>query len=114
MCDPPVVHTSKQSPQFVTHQELVGATGSIIMALPAAVNFVLVQKVVGLGSVPHPQDPLVRSLYLVVEAQGFPSYIGGQPSHFDNTGVDKLSQVEAVGDRKHLWSMSTSYHQKMK
>ena len=105
MCDPPVVHTSKQSPQFVTHHELVGSTGSIIIALPAAVNFVLVQKLVGFGSVPHPQDPLVRSLYLVVEAHGFPSYIGGQPSHFDNTGVDKLSQVEAVGGRKYTFGL---------
>jgi len=30
-----------------------------------------------LGSVPHPQAPFVRSLYLVVEAQSFPLYFGG-------------------------------------
>ena len=65
---------------------------SIIMAFPAAVYFVLVQKVVGFGSVPHPQEPFVRSLYLVVEAHGFPLNIGGQPWHFENTGVAKLSQ----------------------
>ena len=94
MWDPPVVHTSKQSPQFPKHHVFVGASGSIIIALPAAVNFVLVQKLLGFGSFPHPQDPLVRPLYLVVEAQGFPSYIGGHPSHFDNTGVDRLLQGE--------------------
>ena len=87
-----MVHTSKHSPQFFTHHELVGSMSSIIMAFPAAVYFVLVQKVVGFGSVPHPQEPFVRSLYLVVEAQGFPSNIGGQPWHFDSTGVSKLSQ----------------------
>ena len=96
MADPPVVHISKQSPQFDKHHELVGETGSIIMALPAAVNFVLVQKLLGFGSFPHPQDPLVNPVYLVVEAHGFPLYIGGQPSHFDIAGVYKLSQGEPV------------------
>ena len=71
---------------------------SIIAAFPAAVYLVLVQKVKGFGSDPHPQTPLVRSLYLVVEAQGFPLNIGGQPWHFDSTGSAKLSQgVSSAG-----------------
>ena len=74
-----------------------------IIALPAAVNFDFVQKSGGFGSEPQPHDPLVMSLYLrhrssivriilrkclkkyqVVDAQGSPLYIGGQPSHFDS------------------------------
>ena len=70
---------------------------SIIAAFPAAVYFVFVQNVVGFGSVPHPQEPFVRSLYLVVDAHGFPLNIGGQPWHFESTGVAKLSQEELLG-----------------
>ena len=46
----------------------------------------LVQKSGGLGSVPQPQEPLVKSLYQVVEAHGSPLYIGGHPSHIESSG----------------------------
>ena len=94
--DPPVVHTSKHSPQFLVHHEFSGFMSSIIAALPAAVYLVLVQKLDGFGSDPQPQEPLESPVYLVVEAQGFPLYIGGQPWHFEFTGDAKLSQG-AVG-----------------
>jgi len=81
---PPVLHSRKQRPQFEGHHEFKGSSGSIIIAFPAAVNFDFVQKSGGFGSEPQPQAPLVMSLYQVVEAQGRPLYIGGQPSHFDN------------------------------
>ena len=84
---PPVVHSSKHSPQLVVHHELVGSPGSIIMAFPAAVYFDLVQKSGGLGSSPQPHAPFVKSLYQVVDAHGFPLNIGGQPSQYDNFGV---------------------------
>ena len=92
------MHTSKHSPQFLVHHELHGAVSSIIAAFPAAVYFVLVQKLDGFGSDPQPQEPLVSPVYLVVEAQGFPLYIGGQPWHFVFTGDAKLSQgVVSIG-----------------
>ena len=64
------------------------------MALPAAVNLDLVQKSRGLGSVPQPQAPLVMSKYRVVEAQGRPLKVGGQPSHLESFGVSVRSQEE--------------------
>ena len=93
--DPPVVHISKQSPQLVGHHDFAGSSGSIIMGLPAAVNFVF-HLSLGFGASPHPQDPdeLVNPLYLVVEAHGCPGGLGGQPSHFDMAGVAKLLQGE--------------------
>lgn len=93
---PPVVHSSKHSPQLVVQYELVGSPGSIIIALPAAVYFDLVQKSGGFGSLPQPHAPLVRSLYQVVEAHGFPLNIGGQPSQYDNFGVSGCWQEDSA------------------
>ena len=93
---PPVLHSSKHSPQLDVHHELVGFPGSIIIALPAAVYFDLVQKSGGFGSLPQPHAPLVRSLYQVVEAHGFPLNIGGQPSQYDNFGASGCWQEESA------------------
>ena len=65
------------------------------MAFPAAVYLALVQKSGELGSEPHPQAPFVRSLYQVVEAQGRPLKVGGQPSHRESSGDSGWSHEDS-------------------
>ena len=93
---PPVVHSSKHRPQLDVQYELVGSSGSIIIAFPAAVYFDLVQKSGGFGSSPQLHAPLVRSLYHVVEAHGFPSNMGGHPSQLDSFGASGCWQEDSA------------------
>ena len=126
------------------HQALAGASGSIIIALPAAVNcthllgdssnynngyFRFCPKVrrvwfraastsslrilwsmhVKMFLVPY--ATLVRSLYQVVEAQGRPLRVGGQPSHRDSRGDSGWSQDDSPntwGDARARQNTSTN------
>ena len=63
--------------------------------------FDFVQKSGGFGSFPHPHAPFVKSLYQVVEAQGFPLNIGGHPSHLETFGVSGCWQEDSESAKEY-------------